>query len=94
MEFLKEQKKEEGKNESKMNYTVGNGYNKTYFSNAKDNKGLTRGQSLNYNQRNSNNLLSENGNNFNVSGMKSNICLLYTSPSPRDLSTSRMPSSA
>ena len=25
---------------------------------------------------------------------KSNICLLYTSPSPRDLSTSRMPSSA
>ena len=25
---------------------------------------------------------------------QSNICLLYTSPSPRDLSTSRMPSSA
>ena len=25
---------------------------------------------------------------------KSTICLLYTSPSPRDLSTSRMPSSA
>ena len=25
---------------------------------------------------------------------KLNICLLYTSPSPRDLSTSRMPSSA
>ena len=25
---------------------------------------------------------------------KVNICLLYTSPSPRDLSTSRMPSSA
>ena len=25
---------------------------------------------------------------------KDNICLLYTSPSPRDLSTSRMPSSA
>ena len=25
---------------------------------------------------------------------KSNVCLLYTSPSPRDLSTSRMPSSA
>ena len=25
---------------------------------------------------------------------KNNICLLYTSPSPRDLSTSRMPSSA
>ena len=23
-----------------------------------------------------------------------NLCLLYTSPSPRDLSTSRMPSSA
>ena len=27
-------------------------------------------------------------------GMKINICLLYTSPSPRDLSTSRMPSFA
>ena len=26
--------------------------------------------------------------------LTSNICLLYTSPSPRDLSTSRMPSSA
>ena len=25
---------------------------------------------------------------------RDNICLLYTSPSPRDLSTSRMPSSA
>ena len=25
---------------------------------------------------------------------KSTVCLLYTSPSPRDLSTSRMPSSA
>ena len=31
--------------------------------------------------------------NFNVED-QSNICLLYTSPSPRDLSTSRMPSSA
>ena len=29
-----------------------------------------------------------------VSGHGSEICLLYTSPSPRDLSTSRMPSSA
>ena len=27
-------------------------------------------------------------------GIPSNSCLLYTSPSPRDLSTSRMPSSA
>ena len=26
--------------------------------------------------------------------MNNNTCLLYTSPSPRDLSTSRMPSSA
>ena len=26
--------------------------------------------------------------------LMANICLLYTSPSPRDLSTSRMPSSA
>ena len=27
-------------------------------------------------------------------GVQRNVCLLYTSPSPRDLSTSRMPSSA
>ena len=27
-------------------------------------------------------------------GMQYRLCLLYTSPSPRDLSTSRMPSSA
>ena len=31
---------------------------------------------------------------FDVDGSLSNNCLLYTSPSPRDLSTSRMPSSA
>ena len=29
-----------------------------------------------------------------LSSMRSYACLLYTSPSPRDLSTSRMPSSA
>ena len=33
-------------------------------------------------------------NNFHGYGGKSYNCLLYTSPSPRDLSTSRMPSSA
>ena len=32
-----------------------------------------------------------NGGLYRISG---NVCLLYTSPSPRDLSTSRMPSSA
>ena len=31
---------------------------------------------------------------FNSGGGKASFCLLYTSPSPRDLSTSRMPSSA
>ena len=31
---------------------------------------------------------------FEPKGKSSNDCLLYTSPSPRDLSTSRMPSSA
>eukprot|EP00831_Metopus_contortus_P048107 TRINITY_DN3906_c0_g1_i1.p2 TRINITY_DN3906_c0_g1~~TRINITY_DN3906_c0_g1_i1.p2 ORF type:complete len:248 (-),score=49.73 TRINITY_DN3906_c0_g1_i1:130-873(-) len=31
---------------------------------------------------------------FNLSILLFNVCLLYTSPSPRDLSTSRMPSSA
>ena len=29
-----------------------------------------------------------------IGGTEISICLLYTSPSPRDLSTSRMPSSA
>ena len=29
-----------------------------------------------------------------ISGNENIVCLLYTSPSPRDLSTSRMPSSA
>ena len=33
-------------------------------------------------------------NNFKSTAKKLNVCLLYTSPSPRDLSTSRMPSSA
>ena len=32
--------------------------------------------------------------NLDIVSKKFNICLLYTSPSPRDLSTSRMPSSA
>ena len=32
--------------------------------------------------------------NYNILLARSNVCLLYTSPSPRDLSTSRMPSSA
>ena len=31
---------------------------------------------------------------FNPHGHGTHTCLLYTSPSPRDLSTSRMPSSA
>ena len=31
---------------------------------------------------------------INERGSDQNSCLLYTSPSPRDLSTSRMPSSA
>ena len=31
---------------------------------------------------------------LNLSGSPITVCLLYTSPSPRDLSTSRMPSSA
>ena len=48
-------------------------------------------------------LLHKNAHNFSFSGLKtamlrfkeeSQSCLLYTSPSPRDLSTSRMPSSA
>ena len=38
-------------------------------------------------------VLSGAGRHF-CAGADINICLLYTSPSPRDLSTSRMPSSA
>ena len=43
--------------------------------------------------------LSQNKNVVSIDGdgsvlMNMNTCLLYTSPSPRDLSTSRMPSSA
>ena len=42
---------------------------------------------------NADNLISENGTAF--AGINPEYaCLLYTSPSPRDLSTSRMPSSA
>ena len=33
-------------------------------------------------------------NNWTVHEVAKGLCLLYTSPSPRDLSTSRMPSSA
>ena len=37
---------------------------------------------------------SRNGDRKNKKGNNITDCLLYTSPSPRDLSTSRMPSSA
>ena len=37
-------------------------------------------------------LLKKRG--YTIQGARDYICLLYTSPSPRDLSTSRMPSSA
>ena len=37
---------------------------------------------------------AEFGQNGQMARVLENICLLYTSPSPRDLSTSRMPSSA
>ena len=38
--------------------------------------------------------VDNDGTNILVIINKGEICLLYTSPSPRDLSTSRMPSSA
>ena len=38
--------------------------------------------------------LSQSGNDNSISWVSYWGCLLYTSPSPRDLSTSRMPSSA
>ena len=40
------------------------------------------------------NLLPILKNDYQLSVSISEVCLLYTSPSPRDLSTSRMPSSA
>ena len=43
---------------------------------------------------NDKNFCSSNENTIYVKDLQSSGCLLYTSPSPRDLSTSRMPSSA
>ena len=40
------------------------------------------------------NFLTNDPNNYYYHTYHNNTCLLYTSPSPRDLSTSRMPSSA
>ena len=66
-------------------------------------KGVTKAID-NVNDRIKNSLIGENPldqdhidqilNNLDGTSDKSNLCLLYTSPSPRDLSTSRMPSSA
>ena len=42
----------------------------------------------------SNNILTLTLNRPEKKNALNNVCLLYTSPSPRDLSTSRMPSSA
>ena len=55
-----------------------NSINKTYYS--KNRSNLTS--------------LANNKMTKTISYGNSNACLLYTSPSPRDLSTSRMPSSA
>ena len=38
--------------------------------------------------------LAEQNQDLRLTGDAMKLCLLYTSPSPRDLSTSRMPSSA
>ena len=39
-------------------------------------------------------VLERDGASFSTKVLTTYVCLLYTSPSPRDLSTSRMPSSA
>ena len=39
-------------------------------------------------------VMDQNGLDMVILTSMHNVCLLYTSPSPRDLSTSRMPSSA
>ena len=39
-------------------------------------------------------IIKVNGNEINLKSPKDSICLLYTSPSPRDKRQSRMPSSA
>ena len=46
------------------------------------------------NDINEGNLVSDNSQGIQIRNANNNFCLLYTSPSPRDLSTSRMPSSA
>ena len=51
--------------------------------------GLAKGKALDIAQSS-----AIDGFNVSLSGTDNYDCLLYTSPSPRDLSTSRMPSSA
>jgi len=64
IDFLKEEKEEPVKNNIKMNSTV-NGYGRTHFAssvNAKQSKGLVRGQSLNYGKKNGPHVLMESNN--------------------------------
>eukprot|EP00829_Urostomides_striatus_P018045 TRINITY_DN6403_c0_g1_i1.p2 TRINITY_DN6403_c0_g1~~TRINITY_DN6403_c0_g1_i1.p2 ORF type:complete len:136 (-),score=52.78 TRINITY_DN6403_c0_g1_i1:10-417(-) len=58
------------------------------FDEAKTTNDLFHPHGMYFIQKNSQNTIDE----IKIERMK--VCLLYTSPSPRDLSTSRMPSSA
>ena len=78
--------------ESLMNVAISN--NNEYWSKANTSVETIDGVSY---VRLHGNLIAEVGDNFIKlydGGWQSNTCLLYTSPSPRDRTRSRMPSSA
>ena len=63
--------------------------------NEKDKNGETALHiAVQYNRKEIAEFLISHGININEKDKNGETCLLYTSPSPRDLSTSRMPSSA
>ena len=71
---------------------------KSKSKNSKSIDAKKKGKKLNL-KLNKINILGKKNKNGDIDGVKTskpyfNVCLLYTSPSPRDLSTSRMPSSA
>ena len=81
-----------------MIYLVGNGYVSDYISQIKiENKkyvGVCRSEKKNCDINIKLDISKDNGKLKELIAEKSIVCLLYTSPSPRDRTRSRMPSSA